>query len=156
MPRASQRNAMHKNDILLDSIVESARTAFYRSLLKKFKDAGHDITVEQWSLIQHLWQKEGLTQQEISGCSKKDNPSVCRLIDNMEKRNLVVRVPDQNDRRTNRIYLTNKGKDLQKTLVDIAKNNLKNSVKDIDSADLKVCKSVLEKMIANLEMPEAN
>ncbi|MEO8148759.1 MAG: MarR family winged helix-turn-helix transcriptional regulator [Bacteroidia bacterium] len=134
----------------LDSIVESARTAFYRSLLHKFKEAGHDITVEQWTLMLHLWQKEGQTQQEISGCSKKDNPSVCRLIDNMEKRNLVLRVPDQNDRRINRIYLTNKGKALQEELINIAQNNLKSSTKTISSTDLKTCKTVLEKMIENL------
>lgn len=139
-----------KADVTLDNIVESARTAFYRSLLRKFKEAGHDITVEQWSLMLHLWQKEGQTQQEISGCSKKDNPSVCRLIDNMEKRNLVVRVPDQNDRRINRIYLTNKGKQLQEELINIANTNLKSSTRTISNTDLKICKSVLEKMIENL------
>lgn len=141
-----------KTGIPFDSVVENARTAFYRSLLRKFKEAGHDITVEQWTLMLHLWQKEGLTQQEISGCSKKDNPSVCRLIDNMEKRNLVVRVPDQNDRRTNRIYLTNKGKALQKVLIEIAGNNLKLSVKNIPANQVKLCKTVLEKMIDNLSV----
>ena len=134
----------------LDNIVESARTAFYRSLLRRFKDAGHDITVEQWTVILHLWQKEGQTQQEISGCSNKDNPSVCRLIDNMEKRDLVIRVPDQQDRRINRIYLTGKGKALQAQLIDIAQSNLKQSTKTITATDLKTCKTVLEKMIDNL------
>lgn len=134
----------------LDHIIEHAHTAFYRSLLRKFKDAGHDITVEQWTVILHLWEKEGLTQQEISGCSNKDNPSVCRLIDNMEKHDLVVRVPDQQDRRINRIYLTTKGKALQAELINIAQNNLKLSTKTIAANDLKTCKLVLEKMIDNL------
>lgn len=134
----------------LDHIVEHAHTAIYRSLLRKFKDAGYDITVEQWTVMLHLWDKEGITQQEISGCSNKDNPSVCRLIDNLEKRNLVVRVPDQQDRRINRIYLTDKGKAMQTELISIAQNNLKLSTKTISAMDLKTCKTVLEKMIDNL------
>jgi len=135
----------------LDNIVESAHTAFYRSLLRRFKDAGHDITVEQWTVMLHLWQKEGLTQQEISGCANKDNPSICRLIDNMEKRDLVIRMADENDRRINRIYLTEKGKRLQTELINISNSNLKSSAKSITASDLKTCKTVLEKMIENLK-----
>ena len=36
----------------------------------------------------------------------KDKPSMTRLIDNMERQHLVVRIADKRDRRTNLIHLT--------------------------------------------------
>ena len=36
-----------------------------------------------------------------------------RLIDNMERQHLVIRVPDKRDRRTNKIHLTENGKKLE-------------------------------------------
>ena len=36
-----------------------------------------------------------------------------RLIDNMEKQHLVVRISDKKDRRTNLIHLTKDGKELE-------------------------------------------
>ena len=39
--------------------------------------------------------------------------SMTRLIDNMERQHLVVRISDKKDRRTNLIHLTKDGKELE-------------------------------------------
>src|ERR1700685_3438205 len=81
--------------------------------------AGYDVTCEQWSVMANLGKKNGQSQQELAGLICKDKTSVTRLIDNMEKHSLVVRIPDKADRRQKLIYLTKKGKDLQEKLVVI-------------------------------------
>lgn len=58
--------------------------------------------------------KDGVTQQELCNATFKDKPSMTRLIDNMEKQHLVIRVPDKKDRRTNKIHLTENGKNWKK------------------------------------------
>ncbi len=50
-----------------------------------------------------LWEKDGVTQQELCNATFKDKPSMTRLIDNMERQHLVVRISDKKDRRTNLI-----------------------------------------------------
>ena len=50
---------------LYSFITGLASTALARRLQKNFKQEGVDITVEQWSVLYHLWKEDGLSQQEL-------------------------------------------------------------------------------------------
>src|SRR5690554_1043126 len=102
------------NQAFYDFITGKASIAIARRLHRNFKSNNIEITAEQWSILFQLWDKEGLSQQEIANNTFKDKPSITRLLNNMEKLSLVVRIPHQSDKRTNLIYLTQKGKDLKK------------------------------------------
>lgn len=120
-------------------------------LNQKFKTNDYPVTFEQWTILLHLWEEDGVSQQELCSKTKKDNPSVCRLIDNMMKRGLVNRVPHPTDRRTNLIYLTDKGRDLEdKTKIEGFTNVLQ-ATSGINQDDLEICINVLEQIIKNLE-----
>jgi DNA-binding MarR family transcriptional regulator len=80
---------------------------------------GIDITTEQWSVLACLWEKDKVTQQALCTLTAKDKPSMTRLIDKLEKRNLVTRVSDNNDRRINLIHLTDAGLALQQRATQI-------------------------------------
>ena len=79
-----------------------------------FTKAGYEVTCEQWSVLVNLGKKNGQRQQELASLTCKDKTTITRLIDNMEKHNLVVRLPDKNDKRQKLIYLTKKGRDLHR------------------------------------------
>jgi len=87
--------------------------AVMRRLQRNLKEAGLNITSEQWSIMYNLWVEEGLTQQELAVRTFRDKPSVTRLINNLERVNLVIRVNDKNDRRSNLIYLTKIGRKMK-------------------------------------------
>ena len=87
--------------------------AINRKLIRNFRQNELDITPEQWTVLLFLWEKDGVTQQELCNATFKDKPSMTRLIDNMEKQHLVVRISDKNDRRTNLIHLTKSGKEIE-------------------------------------------
>ena len=55
--------------------------------LEKF---GHDVTCEQFAVLDALWKKDGQTQKELAECTYKDKTSIARLVDGMWKRKLVV------------------------------------------------------------------
>jgi DNA-binding MarR family transcriptional regulator len=74
-----------------------------------------------------------------------------RLIDGMEKHDLVVRVPDKQDKRQKLIYLTNKGKTLQKKLILIVHQTLEQAEKGISSKDIELCMNVLNKIYVNVQ-----
>ena len=77
--------------------------AINRKLSRNFRQNGLEITPEQWTVLIFLWEKDGVTQQELCNATFKDKPSMTRLIDNMERQHLVVRISDKKDRRTNLI-----------------------------------------------------
>ena len=87
--------------------------AINRKLSRNFRLNDMEITPEQWTVLLYLWEKDGVTQQELCNATFKDKPSMTRLIDNMERQHLVIRVPDKRDRRTNKIHLTEYGKKLE-------------------------------------------
>ena len=77
--------------------------AINRKLSRNFRQNGVEITPEQWTVLLFLWEKDGVTQQELCNATFKDKPSMTRLIENMERQHLVVRIADKRDRRTNLI-----------------------------------------------------
>ena len=99
--------------------------AINRKLSRNFRQNGLEITPEQWTVLIFLWEKDGVTQQELCNATFKDKPSMTRLIDNMERQHLVVRISDKKDRRTNLIHLTKDGKELEERARVIANQTLK-------------------------------
>lgn len=121
-------------------------------LNRNFAEAGYDVTCEQWSVLVNLWETNGQSQQDLAGTTCKAKTSVTRLIDNMEKHNLVVRVPSKSDKRQKLIYLTKKGKDLQEKLATIVQQTLKDAQKDITAKDVALCKKVLRQVYENVKL----
>ncbi len=135
------------------TIVHWAERALINRLSHNFYNAGHDITVEQWRVLVNLWNREGRTQSELAEAAHKDKTGITRIINGMEKRDLVVRIPDRADGRTKRIYLTRKGKEVQQALVRFARKTLEEALEGISEEEAEFCKGVLRRVIANLSRP---
>src|SRR5215210_9514429 len=102
-------NNQFKKGELYSFISGKASTAIARRLQKKFNAQGLHLTIEQWSILYHLWKEDGQSQQELCNATFRDKPSITRLVDNLEKLDLVKRVASDSDRRINLIYLTKQG-----------------------------------------------
>ncbi len=124
-------------------------TAINRKLSRNFRQEGVEVTPEQWTILLSLWEKDGITQQELCNATFKDKPSMTRLIDNMERQHLVVRISDKKDKRTNLIYLTKTGRDLENKSFKIAIATMREALKDITIEDLKIGQEVLRKIFMN-------
>ena len=123
--------------------------AINRKLSRNFRQEGIDISPEQWTILLSLWEKDGVTQQELCNATFKDKPSMTRLIDNMERQHLVVRISDKNDRRSNLIHLTKTGRELENKAFKIANETLEQALYGIDMDDLKIGQEVLRKVFLN-------
>lgn len=69
-----------------------------------------DITPQQWTALNRLWQEDGIAQAQLAKRTFKDYTFTTRLVDDLEKKKLVRRVQDKKDRRVNRVFLTDTGK----------------------------------------------
>jgi DNA-binding MarR family transcriptional regulator len=144
-------NNQFKKGELYSFITGKASTAIARRLQKKFNNAGLQITIEQWSVLYHLWKKEGISQQELCNATFRDKPSITRLVDNLEKLNLVKRVAAENDRRINLVYLTKQALKLQEETMALADETLNEALASVPPDKIDVCKEVLQVVYDNLK-----
>ena len=125
--------------------------AINRKLYRNFRLNGLEMTPEQWTVMIYLWEKDGVTQQELCNATFKDKPSMTRLIDNMERQHLVVRISDKKDRRNNLIHLTKTGKDVEPQARIVVSKTLKEALQGIEVKDLKISQDVLKKIFLNIK-----
>ena len=144
-------NNQFKKGELYSFITGKASTAIARRLQKKFNAAGLNITIEQWSVLYHLWKQEGISQQELCNATFRDKPSITRLVDNLEKLNLVKRVASENDRRINLIYLTKQALKLQEETMTLADETLNEALITVPVEKVDICKEVLHLVYDNLK-----
>ncbi|CAN5799236.1 MarR family transcriptional regulator [soil metagenome] len=130
-----------------------ANTALARRLQKYFRDAGLDITVEQWSVLVHLWKEDGVNQQELCNKTFRDKPSITRLVDNLEKLGMVKRVASKEDRRINYIFLTDEAKAMRDKTMELANNTLMDGLDGVSIEDVEVVRRVLTQVYENLKTP---
>ena len=128
-----------------------ASTAVARRLQKNFRKAGLEITIEQWSVLYHLWKEDCLNQQELCNRTFRDKPSITRLIDNLEKQQLVKRVTSTEDRRINQVCLTDAARQLQEMTIEIANQTMDEALTGVNKADIETVKNVLQKVYDNLK-----
>ena len=88
-------NNQFKKGELYSFITGKASIAIARRLQKKFNAAGLNLTIEQWSVLYHLWKEDGKSQQDLCNATFRDKPSITRLVDNLEKLQLVKRVASE-------------------------------------------------------------
>ena len=127
-----------------------ASTAVARRLQKNFRNAGLEITIEQWSILYHLWKEDCLSQQELCNRTFRDKPSITRLIDNLEKQHLVKRMPSKSDKRINLVCLTENAKVLQEQTINLAHQTMNEALVGVEKDDIEVVKLVFQKVYDNL------
>jgi DNA-binding MarR family transcriptional regulator len=131
-------------------IINSTARVLNNTLSRAFAKSGHDITVEQWEILVVLWERDGQCQHELATFCGKDRPSVTRILDNMEKRDLVRRVSSEKDRRNKQVFLTKKGRDLQDQLMRIVNQFGQATLRDLDEKALEKGKFFLKKIQSNV------
>jgi len=97
-----------------------------------------------------LWMKDGVRQQDLAVATIKDKGTITRSITTMEQMNIVVRIPDAQDKRNKRIYLTHKGKELRSELLPYAEAVIESATTGIPPEEVRTCKKVLQQMYLQL------
>ena len=144
----------HYNKIIDQSIgylVGRLSRAIIKRLSKKFQDAGIDVSYEQWSILVHLYRQDGQTQQSLARTAVKDKAAITRLLNGLEKKNIVLRIPDRNDKRSNLVYLTNKAKELKPHLIGFVEEMLDEAAQGIDPDEMTRCRATINNIFANFD-----
>ena len=109
-----------------------------------------NITREQWTIISQLYDADGISQKVLSERTSKDQASVTRMLDTMERKGLIRRDVNLADRRAFSIYLTDSGKELRNRIVPFAEQCLQEATAGFSETEVSALKTLLRKIAANI------
>ena len=109
---------MTNNESARELILQILRTrmAFRQTLQRVLKRHNVDMTFEMLQVMNCLWNEQGNSQQSLAEKTAKDKACLTNLINNLEKKNWVIRKEDSSDRRNRLIFLTVQGEELALTV----------------------------------------
>ena len=130
--------------VLLDKISSQTRRNHNHLL--------HDLNlhVGQDKLLCKLWRADGLTQVELCNKLNCEAPTVTNMLSALEKKELIMRKKDPDDKRTNRIYLTEAGKNMETSVTEMWRNQQDKLLKDITLEEKMFLRRLLKQMENNL------
>ena len=132
-------------------LVGRTSRSIMKRLTNKFSAAGFDVSYEQWSILVHLYRRDGQTQQELANIAVKDKAAITRLLNVLEKKNIVLRIPDRTDKRSKLVYLTHRAKEFKTDLIAIVEDLLKEAEQGIEPDDIIQCRATLNKIFTNFD-----
>lgn len=113
-----------------------------------------NLTPEQYLVMDILWDAEMLSQQAIADIIQKDKNSVTKFIDSLEKKGLVYRAVNKNDRRVNNIIVSEEGMKLKDKTTEVAVKMMGNVLKDIKEENLEAFDKVMNQIKENIDEAE--
>ncbi len=139
-----------KINISMGMLINSAQREMTKRFVQNAMESGYDISLDQWTVLGPIWQLESVSQKRLGEICLKEKTSISRIIDALERKNLVVRIEDQIDHRIKRVVLTNAGKQLFFDILPIMEKTREEVRGDIPHRDINIFKSVLSKILENL------
>lgn len=130
----------------IDTTIKKIRN----SLQRKLDEAGLDLTVDQWVLIDHVQRNPGISQTVLAEMTVKDTPTVTRMLDLLIKKQLTERRSDPTDRRKFSIHLTPAGEAVFHRALPIVVDVRRRGWGDMSDADYQNFTRILDSIHRNI------
>lgn len=98
-----------------------------------------------------MWNNKELTIQEIGKITGLAKTSLTSMLDRMEEKGLIRRKDNSEDKRSIKIMLTDKAKELEKDYNDISNKMSNIFYKNFSDKEIDEIEKYLERIISNLE-----
>jgi DNA-binding MarR family transcriptional regulator len=137
----------------LAHLVKDATRALLRALQMRLTE--HSVSLGQWTFLRILWERNGITQRELSELAGVMEPTTFTAVTAMEKLGYVIRKKMPNNRKMVYVFLTPKGRLLKRKLVPLAEEVNRIAVESVNPHEITMMRRVLLTMIENLARDEA-
>lgn len=121
----------------------------YRSAIDSFMDQA-GMHRGQALLLCKIVDKDGMTQSEVAEALSVQGATITNMLKRMEEASLVVRQRDEADNRLVRVYVTDQGRELEKTIVEQLALLEESLLAGISHEDRNTLRRLVWQMMANL------
>lgn len=130
-------------------ILNKVNTKLKNELLQRLKE--HDVTPEQWAILNCLWEQEGTTPKELADLTFKDKPNTNRILEKLIIKGLVIRKAHPVDKRAFQIFLTESGWALREQLIPKVEQLLAKAATGIEPHKVAEMKKLLNQIYDNIK-----
>jgi MarR family transcriptional regulator, organic hydroperoxide resistance regulator len=117
--------------------------------------AAHSVSIGHWVFLRILWEREGITQRELSELAGVSEPTTYSALLSMEKVGYITRHKVPSNMRNLSVCLTPEGRALKGVLVPLAEEVNAVAMGDLSAQEVAQFRQTLVRMIANLEADES-
>ena len=110
-----------------------------------------NITTEQWLVLVRLSKQNKISQKKLAKVSSKDQSTLTRIIDILERKDFIERHPSKEDRRSIAIHITADGLDTCKKVTPFLEKIFNDILKDISYEKLKIFNEVFLQIDENID-----
>jgi DNA-binding MarR family transcriptional regulator len=116
--------------------------------------AAHSVSIGQWVFLRILWERDGVTQRELSELAGVSEPTTYSALLSMEKMGYITRKKLPGNMRNLSVCLTAKGRALKAVLIPLAEQVNAVAIAGLSAAEVQQFRQTMLRMIANLEADE--
>lgn len=109
-----------------------------------------DITPDYFIVLEALWQEDNLTIGQLAKRTHKDNAGLSRILDGMERNDLVNRIQSPTDKRAFHIVLTKYSKGLKDKLAEIESETFEKACKGLNPIEVKELVRMMNHLFDNM------
>jgi DNA-binding MarR family transcriptional regulator len=125
-----------------------------RRLLHEQLDA-HGITSGTWYYLWALWHEDGINQRELGERVRIKEASTAVTLAIMERDGLIKRVRSKDDRRSVNVFLTPRGRKLERELAPYPLGGNVTALQGFTKSEVAVMLGFMERAVANLQAAHA-
>lgn len=123
-----------------------------REFEKRLKECGVDVfNGAQGRILYVLWENRRLTISQIGRMTSLAKTTLTGMLDRMEEKGLVVRIPDEKNRRQIFIEITDRASQYQAEYEMLSEKMNELSYKGFSEEEITAFEDMLRRMVANLE-----
>ena len=109
----------------------------------------YDVTISQWRVLKQLWQQEGRSQVELQELLNLERATINGLVQRMARSGLISSAPDPDDKRVQRIFLTERGRELRQVTQDLEEELTACTLKGFSNDERTFFVSLLRRALSN-------
>ena len=133
-------------------LISRSTLAVTAELKQEFASAGLDeVRPAYLGVLMSLWRDDGLSAVELARRAGLEPSTMTGLLDRMERDQLLARRADPDDRRAQRIYLTETGRTVREPTLAAVDRTLARVLEGVANKDLIRIKDTLRRVLANTD-----
>lgn len=137
---------MKENVIIeLEKTIRNVRESFNTVFQKKHFGVSYD----QWLIIEQVKNKQGVSQIEIANNTGKDRASISRIIKNLQQKDLLTKMHNEENKRANKVYLTPDGLELSDRIISVYNEVYQSQFQGIYEREMNFLKEILVRINQN-------
>lgn len=140
---------MDKEGVKIASLLKSIHKSLHKSMCDRFNDCG--FTVPQMMVIGVLFENKRMKVSELSKAMQLSNSTMSAMINGLEKKNIIKRIPSDEDRRVTYIELEDEYKKIAHELQLEVEEYLDNILESATEEEIKSILIGLENLQGLLE-----